>query len=194
MNGQIHTFYAGCFHSTKIAKIDIPDSVNYFGRHTTENLGIFRNCIYLSTINIRSTSSLMNIGYSIAQYSGVTSFYVPASVNTIAPGAFNSMLKLKNLEVDNKNNVFCSIGDIIYSKDKTLLHTCAANKKTQIKFEDGVTQLAEEAFRTCQQRGELIVPETITEIPHNAFFMHNLIPLFYIQKLIPFQHMRFIMH
>ena len=169
MNGKINSFNSGCFSFTKIANIDVPDSVKIFGKRTNENYGVFGECSYLQFINISTTSLLTNIGYAFAQYSAVTSFFIPESVTMIAYGAFSVMTKLEKLVVDPKNDNYCSIDNIIYSKDKTLLHTCANNKKTQIQFEPEVITLAAEAFRTCQLRGEIIIPESITEISSASF-------------------------
>ena len=170
MNGTLEIIYSGCFKLTKITNISIPDSVLILDSYTFADGGVFDMCVDLTSINIEPTSKLQSIGYALAQYSSVSSFFIPSMVSSISYGAFSEMVMLESLKVDQNNTYFCSIEDMIYYKNKTILHTCAARKQTNITFTDEITKLGEEAFRTCLQTCELIIPESITEIPRNAFF------------------------
>ena len=80
------------------------------------------------------------------------------------------MRQLENLTVDQENEKFCSIDNIIYSIDMTLLHTCAPNKKTPFNIPQTIKSFATEAFRTVRQTVEFSVPSQVTELPMNCFF------------------------
>ena len=169
-NGKLTNLCNGCFRSTKLTSIKIPDTVKTFEPFHDIYRGIFESCANLFAINISKNSKLNSIGYAIGQMSGLVSFYIPHLVSYISVGAFSEMKSLEHLYVDEKNQNFKSFDDIVYSSDMTLLHTCAANKKTKIEIPESVTSFQYEAFRTCQMTYEFIIPETIKEIPHNCFY------------------------
>ncbi len=49
------------------------------------------------------------------------SIYIPASVTTVGTGAFRGCEKLVAINVSTENTVYCSVGGILFSKDKTVL-------------------------------------------------------------------------
>ena len=158
-NGQLRTLCSGCLAHTSIQYIKIPDTVEVMENYVYPYQGVFRSCNELSIIEISPSSNLTYIGYSIAQNSIVTSFYVPPKVNKIVDGAFNFMTCLSNLTVDSNNENYCSIDNIMYSFDLTKLHTCAPNKLTPISIPTNVTYIYSESFRSCQQKVQLKLPE-----------------------------------
>ena len=168
-NGLMTILCTGCFKSTLITKIHIPDTVTTLEKYKTEYGGVFGVCSKLYSIEITKNSKLNYIGYAFGQYSIITSFFIPKTVTLIDGGAFSEMRQLSHLYVDEDNENYYSIDDIIYNKKNTTLHTCAANKMTKINILDTVVSFGLEAFRSCRQACEFIVPGNITIIPSNCF-------------------------
>ena len=53
---------------------------------------------------------------------------VPSTIKTIETGAFRGCSKLVSINVDANNSVYCSIGGILFSKDKSVLLCYPANR------------------------------------------------------------------
>ena len=170
MDGKINAILAGAFMETKIQTISIPDSVTNLEGHTNPYGGVFTNCYSLTTINISKNSKLKSIGYAIAQRSSVRSFFIPKGVDSLNSAALNLMPYLKTITVDENNEFYISIDDMVYSRDRKTLILCACAKQTPIKFEKEMTEISTEAFRGCRRTEELVIPEPISIIYMNTFY------------------------
>ena len=165
-NGKLTTFCAGAFASSMLKSIKIPDTVTTLESHNTN--GVFGLISSLTKIEISENSRLCKIGYAIAQYTSVESFFIPKGVTSFDPGALNLMLKLRSITVDPNNNDFCSVDNVIYTKKKDKLVFCACNKQS-IETESTVTAICLEAFRGCRIRGIYKVPYGVTSLGRNTF-------------------------
>ena len=168
-NGKLKTICCGCFRSTSLTYVKIPDTVTQFKTYENSFGGIFDSCSSLLEINISKTSQLTYIGYAIAQYSKIVSFYIPPLVTTIISGAFSEIRTLEHIIVDENNKQFSSDDDIVYMNNGKTLHTCAANKKSPISIPNDITDIYNEAFRACRHNCEIKIPELITTIRINTF-------------------------
>ena len=171
-DGCLESIGPGAFRKTKISFIHIPDTVLRLERYQSGYEGPFTRCEQLETIDISVNSHLQTIFYSIAQFSSVKSFFVPKMVNFIQDGAFNTMLKLSSISVDNENSFYCSIDNIyiIYDHNVSILHTVACNKQTDIVFPETLISFYSEAFRGCRLKQNLEIPDVITKILFNEFY------------------------
>ena len=163
--GKLKTICAGSFRVTSLTSIKIPDSVTTIEAHSLIYGGVFADSYKLTSIEISSNSQLTYIGYAIAQSTKVSSFFIPKCVSKISGGAFSWMAHLEKLIVDPDNQNFCSVDDIIYTDNNNTLHTCAPNKKTEIAILPTVKYFQAEAFRSCQMKCSIVIPESITELP-----------------------------
>ena len=168
-NGMLKTLCSGAFAKSYLTALKIPDSVEKIESDVIEYNGVFRECYRLTTVEISRTSRMTYIGTAIGQYSVIKSFFVPKGVETIQDGAFNLMRSLENLTVDDSNEHYLSIDNIIYSHDKTNLKSCACNKQTPIVLEKEVIRIAPDSLRGCNIRGSFTVPEGVTSLYCNTF-------------------------
>lgn len=77
---------------------------------------------------------------------------------------------LTNIQVDAKNEYYCSVDGSLYSKDKTKLIKYAMGK-TEESFEvpDYVNTILSEAFRYSTNLKEVNIPKNVTSIEYGAF-------------------------
>ena len=101
-------------------------------------------------------------------YSSLTSITIPSSVIKIDIWAFSGCTGLKELTVDNKNPVYCSEDNSIYTKNKKKL-IAAAKGLTGVAIPDGVTEIGEHAFSGCSGLTGIVIPESVTVIGACAF-------------------------
>ncbi len=103
----------------------------------------FDGCAELKEIILPEQVSF--IGRYAFLHCGMMKLYIPASVTEIQEEAIRSCNFLKEIHVSEQNPNFASVDGVLYDKSvKTLIH--------------------------CPEtRTELIIPETVTEIPYNAF-------------------------
>lgn len=127
--------------------IDIPNSVTSIGAHA------FDNCIRLKSANIGS------------------------SVATIGAGAFNNCRKLTTIKVSEDNENYCSIDDVIYTKDLLTLVQCAGAKRT-LSIPNTVKTIGVQAVGCCDYLTTIEIPSSVTTIKYAAFYScHNLTSL-----------------
>ena len=100
--------------------------------------------------------------------SSLTSITIPSSVIKIDIWAFSGCTGLKELTVDNKNPVYCSEDNSIYTKNKKKL-IAAAKGLTSVAIPDGVTEIGEHAFSGCSGLTGIVIPESVTVIGACAF-------------------------
>jgi len=168
--GALTVFQSGAFSSSKLKSIKIPDTLTtIYGYDISYHGSAFTSCTSLTAIEISKTSNLKTIGYAIAQNVAVTSIFVPKSVDSLNSGAFNLMIKLSSLIVDEENPKYRSIDNIIYNKALTDLIFCACDKPGDINLEKTVSFIEEEAFRGCRKTSKFVVPEGITVLFRDTF-------------------------
>ncbi len=91
--------------------------------------------------------NIPNIGKGCA---GLESIEIPESVTDIHNGAFNGCTNLGAIEVDENNQTFASADGVLYDKNKTKLLFCPEGKQ-----------------------GDLVIPDTITNIDYSSFGYTN---------------------
>ena len=77
---------------------------------------------------------------------------------------------LNKIEVDDKNNLFCSIDGVLYSKDKTIIVRCPEGKTGDYNIIDTVDEILERAFYYCKIVQKIVIPESVTKIGFRAFW------------------------
>ena len=77
---------------------------------------------------------------------------------------------IDNITVSEDNNYFCSVDDVLYSKDMSVLYRYPTGKKeTQFVIGDTVEKIIQDAFFRTKLT-VLIVPNNVTEIGAQAFY------------------------
>ena len=147
---------------TGLTGITIPAAVAWI----TECL--FSDCSGLKSIVIPDTVTVID-KKAFFRCSSLTSIRIPDSVTKIGDAVFLYCTHLTELTVDNKNPVYCSENNILYTKDKTHLIAAAGGLKGRVVLPDTVTEIADFSFRDCCSLTSVNIPRSVTRINDCAF-------------------------
>jgi hypothetical protein len=101
---------------------------------------------------------------------GIKALYLPASVTTIGVGAFMSQT-LKKIQAAENNPAFTSRDGVLFTKDmKTLVAYPSGKEQERYVVPSEVLCIGKEAFGRCKNVPEVILPEGLEELSHNAFW------------------------
>lgn len=124
----------------EITSVKIPNSVTSIGDCA------FCNCTALEKITI--SKNVKEIGTAVFAYSE----------------------KLKTIKVDSDNQYFTSVGNVLYSKDQTILYAYpAGKKKSSFIVPNGVCSIEEYAFSNCDNLKNIVVSDSVKVIENGAF-------------------------
>ena len=129
----------GAFYNSKLESISIPNSVTVIG------MGAFQSC------------------------NNLTSILIPESVEDIGVGAFTACAKLTSIEVKEENKTYTSDAGILYSQDKTLLHTYPAGISGDFTVPSFVITIGNQAFSGNDLLTSVTIPNTVTAISESVF-------------------------
>ena len=129
----------GAFYDSRFESISIPNAVTGIG------MGAFQSC------------------------NNLTSILIPASVEDIGAGAFAACEKLTSIEVATENKTYTSEAGILYSFDKTLLHTYPAGISGDFTVPSDVKTIGTFAFSGCSLLTSVTMPNTVTAIGEVIF-------------------------
>ena len=87
---------------------------------------------------------------------------LPASLGVIGSNTFNECDTLTRIDVDEKNENFCSVDGVVYSKDKTHLKAFPAGRGGSFTIPNGVTKVENFAFYRCYQLENINMHNSVT--------------------------------
>ena len=145
----------GAFARTAVTIAYIPDSIEVIGQNT------FHNCSDLVSVVISASSHLTAIGNNaFSGCSSLRSFYLPTGAESIGSGAFNNCGAIEQFTVAEGNAAYRSEnGHLIDSATDTLIR----GGHNPI-VPDGVTAIAQAAFRRISGITELYIPVSVRSI------------------------------
>ena len=95
---------------------------------------------------------------------------IPASLTDIAPGAFLDCWSLTEVTIAEDNPAYMIEDGILYTKDKTVLHSCINRQSLEhVTVPDGVTRIEEAAFYRSEGLRSVILPEGLLIISAHSF-------------------------
>ena len=135
---------------------------------------LFRDCGKLSVTIPKKARAIM--GQALAG-AGNTVLEIPGKVSSIDPAAFvptgwhtSYTTALKEFRVDPKNTSFKAVDGVLFSGDgATLVSYPGAKDDDTYTVPDGVTAIAENAFRHNLNLKHIVLPDTVTRIDAYAF-------------------------
>lgn len=121
-------------------------------------------CACTSLFDVELSPNIISIGDQAFSSTRITSIYIPASVSSISPYAFDST-SLVNFEVDNYNPYFSGIDGVLFSKDKTELIRLPDGRKGDYAVPEGVRIIGENAISDV----EVTLSESVSHISTMSF-------------------------
>lgn len=144
---------------TSLKSITIPSSI------ASISSGAFMNCSNLMSVSIQegvtSTGSIVFSGCT-----NLESINIPASLTDIYEAIFRDCHKLTSFVVDSNNSKYFSEGEILFSKDKTVLHAYPS-ASGHYTIPSGVKELGENAFYKCVNLTGVTIPDGV--VPSGSY-------------------------
>lgn len=153
---------AGFSQNRLIKNILIPASVEIIGNST------FFRCNSLENVIFEEGSNLTSLERDVFAMTNIKSFQIPEKVNYIWDFSF-AFFRLTNISIHERNNNFCILDNVIFSKNKSILlfNINLSRKSYDIPF--FVTTLAMECFAHSNITN-ITIPTNVKIIEHYAFF------------------------
>ena len=128
----------------------------------------FMDCPKLRSIVL--PKSLLEIGESAFAKSGIESIGLPPNVKKIAWSAFLGATSLKQITVDPLNKVYCSLDDILFTKDMSkLLCYPSAHPGSSYQTPAPTKTIGEYAFASAMRLNSITLSQGVTSIGTGAF-------------------------
>ena len=94
---------------------------------------------------------------------------LPDTVTSIGDHAFSCCLSLSAIDVSANNSHYCSVGGVLFSKDKTALLAYPGGIEGAYSIPAGVTSIGDYAFYFCEGLTGVTIPDGVTSIGAHAF-------------------------
>ncbi len=185
----------------RLISVTIPDSVTSIGH------GAFMSCVNLRSITIGN--GVTSIGsYAFQDCKSLTSIIIPDNVTSIGDYTFYGCTILTNatigkglisigmyaffsmglteIFVNEENSAYCSMGGVLFNKDRTSLiqYPTGKNEKSYV-VPDGVTSIEQAAFESCKLKS-VSIPASVAFIGKYAFQWCKSLTSVYYQGDVPY--------
>ncbi len=152
--------FADC---TSLTDVTIPNTVTTIGGYA------FADCTSLEGIDIPESVTTIEYG-AFSQCTSLKSLYIPANVTEIGDGICQFCSSLESFTVDEDNEAYVMLDDILYTSDMTTLVYCMTTKEGDVVIPDGVTTIESYSFVQCEGITSIDMPDTVTDIGYYAFY------------------------
>lgn len=160
-----HTFFC----CTSLTNITIPNSITDIGNYAVSR------CDSLTSIII--PDSVITIGdYAFWGNSSLKSIMIPNSVITIGDNAFYYCDNLMCIDVDSKNQNYCSKDGVLFDKNITTIIQYPTEKPdSSYLIPNTVTKIDNNTFGYCSNLINIIIPDSVMTIGNGSFeYCYNL--------------------
>ena len=151
------------FTSCGIESVTIPKTAISIGDY------VFSSCDKLTSVTIEDGAVTLG-SRTFAEGPRIESLYIPASVKSM----YNIFMYsyggyTKYITVDPANETYCSVDNVVYSKDMKTLILCVPGKTGTLIVPNTVTSISSGAF-CCSKLTEVVFPEGLQSIGSRAFY------------------------
>ena len=171
---SLSTIGAGTFEYTAITEIELPDSVTTLGNNvfrycaSLERVKLpsgltaipnftFRNCSALKSVTL--PDNVTSFGTYVFAYSGLETFEIPASVQSIGNNCFSEANSLVSVTAE-EGSVLTTLGNNVFQK-------CLALQSVELPA--SVSAIPNNTFNGCVSLVSFTVPQEAASIGNNAF-------------------------
>lgn len=147
----------------KSGDLTIPEGVTSIGESA------FYACTGLTSISLPSTLETIGDG-AFESCTGITSIELPASVSSVGDEAFAGCSSLATITVEEGNEAYSAIDNILYEGDGERLICCAPGLSGDITIPSGVTTLGKKGFYGCNSLVSITLPSSVTTIESYAIY------------------------
>ena len=133
-----------------------------------DNVDGFNECEILTSVVI--PEGVETIGKkAFSECPNLVSVTIPSTVEEV-DHSFSRCPKLTTITVDSSNPYFCSVDNVLFTKDmKTLVQYPCGVSATEYKIPSTVTTIREEAFAESPNLVSVTIPDSVTTIVEQAF-------------------------
>lgn len=115
------------------------------------------------------TVTAIETWFTKAKYQDITSVTIPATVKTIATGAFGLAENITEMKVESGSQNFTAVDGVLYSKDMTTLVYWPAKKTVgDYTIPSTIKTLSGDAFSNNQTITSVVIPASVTTIANGA--------------------------
>ncbi len=155
-----------CLVEGYIQDIKWNEGLEYIGRMA------FAGSYLHDTLEFPSTLKQI-CSYAFANSTGFNKLILPASLETLEPAAFNGCTGILDVEVEDGNEHYVEKDNLVFTKDmKTVVFCPSGNRGDSsytIEIPEEVTEIADNAFYMVDNCLKFVIPNTVTKIGKEAF-------------------------
>ena len=160
----IQTIGDGAFQGcSSIKSVVFPNSVETIGNSS------FANCAALESITLPKANAIIDEG-TFARCPKLSSVFIPGAVY-FTGNIFEGCTGLTEINIEDTNPDYCSVGGVVFDKDMTTLVIYPAGRQAEeYAIPNGVTTLPMNAFSDCVYLSSVTVPDSVEAIEIGAFW------------------------
>lgn len=153
-----HTFSA-CH---KLSKVVLPDGVEKIGDFAFQHCEELKD--FVLPANVKTIGTM-----AFYECNALREIDIPDQVEEIGQNAFDESRGMMNISVSEGNVNYASYKGILYNKDRTELLFCPDGYYGTVTVHENAKKIEDQAFASCQNITEVILPEELTTIGDGAF-------------------------
>ncbi len=142
------------------------------------------NCTSLTTVILGpETNAIAQKAFSNAALTEIT---IPASVSSIAGGAFSGQKHLTAVWVDDENPYYCDVDGVLYNRSMDTIHTYPRGRmETSYILPESVSMIAQMAFANNSVLQTIVIPGDIAVLENKAILSMSALTGLYFQSSMP---------
>ncbi|MFO7867905.1 MAG: leucine-rich repeat domain-containing protein [Bacteroidales bacterium] len=153
---------SGC---TNLTSVTLHNSISHF------SWGVLEDCPNITDLTYNCIGGIGSFGsmFGNSQAPLITSLTIGSDVDIIPNWLRSLMSGVQTLNLDENNNNYSLVDDVLYSNNGATLVKCLSSKEGDFIIPNTVTEIKESAFSSCTNLTSIEIPNTVSVIPNSAF-------------------------